>query len=97
MDTQQNRTAWVVAGILAILLVVVLILWMNAKKDLDQVLMEGQEEIIDVRDQITQNCADGINSDNCQDTLDKLEDILIEFKRDVQRATTTGTGTPSTS
>lgn len=89
MDREQNRTAWIIAGLLAVLLIVAVFMWMNTREDLEAVLMQGNVEITNIRDKVARDCAEGTDTARCQDALAELEDILLEFRRDVQEATTT--------
>lgn len=93
MDTKEARTAWIVAGVLAILLVIAVVLWVNAKRDLDAVLTEGREDITQVRDRIAVDCraSDTASQERCQDHLEDLADILREFSEDIENAPQTGT------
>lgn len=91
MDTKKKLTlAWTVAGILAVLLIIALYFVMNPKKDLDTVLQEGKEDITEQRDRITEVC-DGpeANEGDCQNELDELADILRDFSKDIDKATST--------
>ncbi len=100
MDKKEARTAWIIAGILAVLLVIAVVFWMNAKKDLDTVLSEGKEDITVLRDRIAVDCkgTDQASKDRCSDNLDKLSNVLKEFSKDVEKApepdTTDGTAQP---
>lgn len=98
MDTKEARTAWIIAGILAVLLVIAVMLWMNAQKDLDAVLQEGKEDITVIRDRIATDCyaTDAASKDRCMDHLDDLEEVLREFSDDVEEApvATSTEGTP---
>lgn len=88
MDKKETRTAWIIAGVLAVLLVIAVVFWMNAKKDLDAVLMEGQEDITVIRDRIEADChaTDAASKERCEDHLEDLADILREFSEDVDEA-----------
>lgn len=97
MDKKESRTAWIIAGVLAVLLVIAVVFWMSAKKDLDAVLTEGQEDITVLRDRIAVDCraTDQDSRERCQDHLEDLEDILVEFSEDVEEASETSTTTPT--
>jgi len=88
MDKKEARTAWIIAGVLAVLLVIAVIFWMNAKKDLDSVLQEGKEDITVIRDRIAVDCraTDTAAKERCQDHLEDLEDVLREFSEDIEEA-----------
>jgi len=92
MNTKKQLTiAWTVAGILAILFLVALYFAMNPQKSLGTVLQEGREDISEQRDRIKESCegTDAASQADCQDELDELADILREFSRDIERATST--------
>ena len=96
MDRQEARTAWIIAGILAVLLVIAVIFWMNAKKDLDTVLAEGQADIGAMRDKIAVDChaSDADSKKRCQEDLDDLSSILTEFSKNLDKAAPEGTTSP---
>lgn len=92
MDTKKQLTiAWVIAGILAIGLIVALVALMNQQKDLGTVLEEGREDLTEQRVRIAEACEneDVASQARCQDALDELSDILTDFSRDIDRATST--------
>lgn len=95
MDTKESRTAWIIAGVLAVLLVIAVVFWMNTQKDLDAVLTEGREDITVVRDRIAVDCraTDTASQERCQDHLEDLADILEEFSEDVEEANDQATTT----
>lgn len=91
MNTKNKLTlAWTVAGILAILLIIALYFVMNPKKGLETVLQEGKEDITQQRGRIAEAC-EGTNADqnDCKNELDELADILRDFSRDIDKATST--------
>lgn len=92
MDTKKQLTiAWVIAGILAVGLIIALVALMNQKKDLGTVLQEGREDLTEQRDRIAEACQseDAASQRRCQNELDELSDILRDFSRDIDRATST--------
>lgn len=92
MDTKKKLTlAWAVAGILAIALIVALVALMNQEKDLATVLEEGREDITEQRDRIADACEgpDAESQERCQNELEELSDILRDFSRDLDRASST--------
>jgi signal transduction histidine kinase len=92
MDSQKKLTlAWTVAGILAVLLVISLFFLMNQPKDLDTVLQEGKEDVTAQRDQVAEACngSDAQSKARCQDELQELADILRDFSKDIDKATST--------
>ncbi|HYD93164.1 MAG TPA: hypothetical protein VEB18_01750 [Candidatus Paceibacterota bacterium] len=95
----QNRTGWIIAALLAVVILVLLgMMWNDANnKDLNQVLEEGRENLIDVRAEIEKKCeGPEMNEDACQDALEELADVLEEFREDVTAATSSATTTPPT-
>jgi len=95
MDRKESRTAWIIAGVLAVLLVIAVVFWMNTQKDLDTVLQEGQEDITVIRDRIAVDCraTDTASQERCADHLEDLADILEEFSEDVEEANEQATST----
>lgn len=97
MNEQQNNTGWIVAGVLAIVIVILLVMmwqqWDRGEQNLGAVLEEGQENLVDARAAIAQKCSgpQGTASPGCQDALDNLRDILEEFSEDLDTASTTPT------
>jgi len=92
MDTKKQLTlAWTVAGILAVLLVIALFFLMNPKKDLGTVLQEGKEDITEQRDRIAETCSgtDADSKADCADELEELADILRDFSKEIDKATST--------
>lgn len=86
------KSGWVVAGILAVALVIMLfMMWDGANsKDLNNVLEEGRTSIIDMRAEIEKKCeGPEPNEAECQDALDDLAEVLREFSKDVNDASTT--------
>lgn len=92
MDSKTKLTlAWTIAGILAVLLAITLFFLVNQPKDLDQVLQEGKEDITAKRDEVAKACngSDAASKAKCQDELRELSDILRDFSKDIDKATTT--------
>lgn len=88
---QNSKTGWIIAGLLAIVLIIVLVMMWNGShnKDLGNVLEEGRTNLIDVRAEIEKKCqGPEMNQKDCQAALDDLEDVLKDFKKDVNTATT---------
>lgn len=95
---QNAGMAWTVAGVLAVIVVILLavmaVRWHDAQpKDLSQVLQNGKEDITQVRDQIRKDCAatDDSSKKKCEQDKKDLADILKEFSADVSNSTTTTT------
>jgi len=96
METKKQLTiAWTVAGILAVLLLIALYFVMNPEKSLDTVLQEGKEDISAQRDRIEESCSgtDAASQEKCQDDLDELADILRDFSKDIEKASSTAPST----
>jgi len=92
MNTNESRTAWIVAGVLLILLIIVGYLWLSQKQDLNTVLQNGKTDIASVRDQINTDCqGPTMDQDACKADLNDLASILKDFSADVQAASTTTT------
>jgi hypothetical protein len=90
MNTNESRTAWIVAGVLLILLIIVGYLWLSQKQDLNTVLQNGKTDIAAARDQITKDCqGPNMDADACKADLNDLAGILSDFSADVQAASTT--------
>lgn len=95
MDTNRNNTGWIVSGVLAVVIAILLFMmwqqWDRGQKDLATVLDEGQENIMDSRARIAALCngPQGTAAPACQDALDDLADILRDFRDDLDNATTT--------
>jgi uncharacterized membrane-anchored protein YhcB (DUF1043 family) len=93
---QDARMAWTVAGVLAIVVVILLgalaFYWhQNQPKDLSQVLQNGKTDITQVRNQISIDCkaTDADGKKHCADDLQTLSDTLHEFSTNVANSTTT--------
>ncbi len=98
MDHKKSaQTAWTVAAVLAVLLIIALGFWWNAKHDLAKVLESGKQDITAQRDKIRADCAltDAASKAQCGQDLQDLADILREFSTNVAHATTTTTGSGS--
>jgi type II secretory pathway pseudopilin PulG len=90
MSRKDATTAWIIAGVLAVLLLITLVLWINARNDLASVLQNGQQAITAERAQIQADCSGpNMNKDLCSQDLSNLADLLREFSTEVANATTT--------
>ncbi len=89
MDTRESNLAWIIAGILFVLLIVVGYLWYSNTQDLDNVLQDGREDIGYYRDQIAEHCR-GPEADEkqCAEDMEDLSDLLREFSEDIDAAAT---------
>lgn len=89
MDSKKKLTlAWTVAGILAVLLVIALFFLMNPERSLDQVLQDGKEDVTTQRERVSEAC-DGTSQAKCNRELEDLANILRDFSRDINKATST--------
>jgi hypothetical protein len=92
MNQNEKNTAWIVAGILLVLLIIVGYLWISTKADLNTVLENGKQSIAAQRDQIAKDCqGPDANQNACQSDLAQLSDILKDFSANIQQASTTAT------
>jgi len=88
---------WKVAtGALVVLVVILLAMmwaqWSKQEHSLDNVLQEGKEDVVEARAAIEMKCrGPQADEDDCQDALKDLADILKEFSKDVNAASTSGT------
>jgi tryptophanyl-tRNA synthetase len=89
MNQNEKKTAWIVSGILLVLLVIVLYLWVSTKADLNTVLENGKISIKAEQAQIAEDCQ-GAKADKaaCKQDLADLSDILKQFSANVQEAST---------
>jgi cell division septal protein FtsQ len=88
MDTKDANTAWIVAGILAVLLVITLYFLISANSRLSNVLANGSDQITAERDQIAQDCGTAGDKAACNQDLSDLASILKDFSASVSAATT---------
>ncbi len=89
---EKNNTGWIVAGVLAVIVVVLMGLMWNASRtpDLDTVLNEGYEDIATIRAKMQIKCEGPARNDaECEAALEELADILREFGEDLSAASTT--------
>ncbi len=98
--TKETRTAWTVAAVLGIIVIILLCImasaWYKNQNDLGTVLDENRGAVLDQREDIRKKCnaEGGEQSEACQAALQELSAILTEFTTDInriQRATTTDT------
>ncbi len=90
------QNGWKIAtGVLALVVVILLAMmwsaWSMEQKSLDHVLEEGKEDVVEARAAIEMKCrGPQANEAQCQDALEDLADILKEFSKDVNAASTSG-------
>jgi hypothetical protein len=90
MDKQQDATiAWIVAGVLAVLLVIAVYFWIAARNDLSNVLSSGSDQITAQRNKIAQDCGAAGDKAACNADLSALAAILKDFSANVETATST--------
>ena len=90
MTRNDATIAWIVAGVLAILLILTLALWISARHNLATVLQNGQQAIVTERAQIQSDCSGpNMNKNLCGQDLSDLAGLLKEFSAEVASATTT--------
>lgn len=87
MDTRESKTAWTIAGILLVLLLVVGYLWLSSPRDLDTVLREGTDDVATQRMELERVCDEDRNSEECQQEIRELTDLLREFTAEINAAT----------
>lgn len=77
------RTAWAVAGILAILLVIMTVMWARESG----AFTLGAEDLEAQREKIANACgsADELDTPACRDALDDLARLLGRFERKLER------------
>lgn len=89
----NTKTGWIIAGILAVVVIIMLfMMWndANSPDELSNVLEEGRTSIIDLRAEIEKKCqGPEANEAQCQDALDDLAEVLAEFSEDIEAASTT--------
>lgn len=91
----KTQNGWKTAtGVLVVVVIILLVMMWNAwdreQHDLGHVLQAGKEDVTAARADIQEKCR-GPQADEaaCQRSLDALADILKEFSKDVNAATTT--------
>lgn len=94
---ERHTTAWLIAGVLLVLLIGMTYLWMTAREELATVLTEGRESLEEARDDIRMKCSGPgiLNNEACQSSLKELSAILQEFSERIQNAATTTATTTS--
>lgn len=89
MDTRESNLAWIIAGVLLVLLIVVGYMWYSSR-DLDNVLQEGREDIGYYRDEIERHCSGPeMDQEQCAEDMEELSDLLREFSADIDASSTT--------
>ncbi len=94
---KKLRTAWTVAGILAVLLIIMTVMWGRASGTFTL----GAEDLAEQRNKVAEACksADDLQSPACKDALDDLARLLGRFDKKLEKdkqaeATTTVEVTP---
>lgn len=80
---KKLRTAWTVAAVLAVLLVIMTVMWGRASG----VFTLGAEDLAAQREKISEACAsaDDLDTPACRDALDDLARLLGRFERKLDR------------
>ncbi len=102
MNMNSARTAWAVAAVLGVIVIILLAVMAKGQHDREQdpdyVLDRGGSRIAEVRAEIAEKCegADPYDQADCQDALEELSDVLGDFTEDLRRlnATTSTTTAP---
>jgi hypothetical protein len=92
MDTKKKLSvSYAVIGVLAVALIVSLFFNFHEPATLGSVLENGKQDITAQRDKIREDCSstDAAVRKQCGDDLQELADILREFSKDLDKATTT--------
>lgn len=80
---KKLRTAWTVAAVLAVLLVIMTVMWGRASGTFTL----GAEDLAAQREKISEACgsADELDTPACRDALDDLARLLGRFERKLDR------------
>jgi hypothetical protein len=80
---KKLRTAWTVAAVLAVLLVIMTVMWGRASGTFTL----GAEDLAAQREKISEACgnADDLDTPACRDALDDLARLLGRFERKLER------------
>lgn len=78
---RKENVAWIVAGVLLVLLGIVSYLWLSTRADLMAVMAGTKGSITAERDQVTKDCkgTDQASVDACSKDLQDLADTLRAF------------------
>jgi len=99
--TKETRTAWTVAVVLGILVIILLGVlargWYEKNHNLGNVLQDNKNALVEQRMQLREACAHEASepTEECQKALEDLSNLLVDFgqeMRDLQKATTTVIG-----
>lgn len=88
----QNNKSGLIIGALLVALVIVSVLFIQAKHDLRTVLAEGRSNITALRDEIDRKCT-GADADQqeCAKVLGELATVLQQFSANLNETATTTT------
>lgn len=80
---KKLRTAWTVAGILAVLLIIMTVMWGRESGTFTL----GAEDLSDQRNKVAEACksADDLESPACKDALDDLARLLGRFDKKLEK------------
>ena len=100
MDMNNARTAWTVAAVLGVIVIILVVVMAKGQhdreRDPDFVLDRGGSRIAEIRAEIAETCAGDkpYEQADCQDTLEELSDILKDFTDDLHRINEASTTAP---
>lgn len=102
MDNSTVMYRWLAIA-LAIALVFVVVLWMNARNDLDSITEDFDGEVADYRAEIADKCTFTATTTlaerrACEDLLEEFSDVLRDYRDvfiDMTGTSTVPTSTPS--
>jgi hypothetical protein len=96
---RSNNTGWIVAGVLAVVIVILLAMmwqqWNKEQHNLGMVLENGQERVAAARNQIAEDCqgSEGTEAASCKADLDQLSQVLEQFSKSITTATSSQAST----
>lgn len=97
MDTRESRTAWIIAGILFVLLLIVGYLWLTTPRDLETVLEDGYDNIVAQRMELERACRNNNpREEECQQEIRDLTQLLQEFTAEINAATSSAAASATT-
>lgn len=85
---QKTNTGWIIAAILAVVLIIMVLVLLNKPKDLDTVLSDGYKDLAMIRAELQIRCeGPDANEADCAEAREELQSILEEFSDDINAAT----------
>lgn len=82
---RESKLAWIISGVLLVLLIIVTYLWLSTK-NLPTVLQNGRDAVAAEQAKIKVDCVDA-QSLACKQDLSDLEGILQSFSDNLKQAT----------